>query len=188
MNISDWLGIGTFLVALVGVVGGLIALRQGNRQRMLDLGSLYIQRYWAIDDALLQLPKGSPAHNQARHRYLRLCEDEFEAAHLGWLDRGQWEVWHEWLTAPGTVALITEDLKLCDPGIPRFVRLRACLSACLESGKTHSWKECPAHRDRRVANHARVRQLAREASSQGIAEQRAAESDVPSLPVARPMV
>ena len=40
------------------MVGGLIALRQGNRQRMLDLGSLYLQRYWAIDDDLLRLDKG----------------------------------------------------------------------------------------------------------------------------------
>lgn len=83
---SVGLEFGTLAVAVVGVVGGLMALRQGNRQQRLELGNLYIQRYWAIDDDLLRLPKGSPEHKQARHRYLRLCDDEFEAARRGWVD------------------------------------------------------------------------------------------------------
>jgi hypothetical protein len=144
VNISDWLALGTFIVAVVGVVGGLMALRQGNRQQKLELGNLYIQRYWEIDDELLQLPKGSPEHRQSRHRYLRLCEDEFEAARRGWFDERQWSVWHEWLTKSRTAEMVASDLKSCDPETTRFDLVRACLT----SGPGHSWEQCPVRRSR----------------------------------------
>ena len=140
MDLSLGLELGTLVVAVIGVVGGLMALRQGNRQQLLELGNLYIQRYWAIDDDLLRLPKGSTEHKQARHRYLRLCEDEFEAARRGWFDESQWTAWHGWLADPATAVVITEDLEVCDPKANRFEYVRACL----KSGPAHPWKTCAA--------------------------------------------
>jgi hypothetical protein len=140
VDLTAGLGFGTLVVAVVGVVGGLLALRQGNRQQMLELGNLYIQRYWTIDDDLLRLRKGTPEHKQARHRYLRLCEDEYEGARRDWFDGSQWTTWHEWLTAPNTREIVADDLKVCDPEETRF----ECLRACLKSGPEHPWKQCAA--------------------------------------------
>ncbi|GAA3871151.1 hypothetical protein [Tessaracoccus defluvii] len=140
MNTGLWIEIGTLLVATVGVVGGLLALRQANRQRRLDLGGLYLQRYWEIDDDLLRLPKGSPEHTRARHRYLRLCEDEFEAARRGWLEPDQWNVWHAWLAEDAARAQVDVDLIACKAPVDRFLLLRECSSVSAQ----HSWKECPA--------------------------------------------
>ncbi len=145
VDISNWIALGTLLVALAGVIGGLIALAQGNRQRKLELGSLYIQRYWKIDDDLLKFDKRSQEHGQARHRYVRLCEDEFEAARYRWLDKGQWQVWHKWLTAPRAAELISRDLYSCDPEEKEFILLRKCVRKTFESGtQIHTWAECPA--------------------------------------------
>lgn len=139
MNVP-WIEAATFVVAFVGVVGGLYALRQANRQRRLDLGSLYLQRYWEIDDDLLQLDKGTLEHNHARHRYLRLCEDELEAAHRGWLERSQWEAWHDWVASVVAQPRLVADLEVCDQGHERFEYLRACLQG--EPG--HLWALCPS--------------------------------------------
>lgn len=107
---------------------------------MLELGNLYIKRYWEIDDDLLILPKGSPEHKRARHRYLRLCEDEFEAASRGWLDEKQWVVWHEWLTRAKAHDILRKDLSLCSSDPADFERVQGCLG----SGVNHSWPSCQA--------------------------------------------
>jgi hypothetical protein len=128
----------TACIALVGVIWGLIELTQARRQQRLELGNLYIQRYWSIDDDLLKAPKGSKEHQQAQHRYLRFCEDEFEAAIDGWLDLKQWRVWHRWLTHASQQTKLRGDLDLCDPQGERFEHLRACLAR--PSG--HDWEDC----------------------------------------------
>lgn len=133
--------LGTLLVAAVGVTLGVPQLRQGNRQQLLELGSLYIQRYWQIDDDLLRLPKGSPEHTHARHRYLRLCEDEIEAARNGWLDQKQWRVWHSWLARKGAQDQLRLDLEACDRDSSGFEHVRRCLA----SGPDHEWTHCSAH-------------------------------------------
>lgn len=109
---------------------------------MLELGNLYIKRYWEIDDDLLILPKGSPEHTRARYRYLRLSEDEFEAASRRWLDKKQWVVWHEWLTQPKAQDKLREDLSRCSSDPADFDRLQRCL----RSGVNHSWSSCQARR------------------------------------------
>ena len=48
-----------------------------------EFGNLYIQRYWNIDDDLLLALKGSEKHRRHGRRYLRLFEDEFDVASLG---------------------------------------------------------------------------------------------------------
>ncbi|MBB1511235.1 hypothetical protein H5399_01235 [Tessaracoccus sp. MC1627] len=141
MQISDWLGLGTLVVAVVGVVWGLIELRQGNRQQQLELGNLYIQRYWSVDDDLLRLPKGTEEHRHARHRYLQLCEDEFEAARLEWLDKKQWDSWHSWLAQDRKRALLVDDLHECASNDNPFEHVSACVGA----GAEHGWRQCPAN-------------------------------------------
>lgn len=130
----------TLAIASIGVSGGLWALRQTRKQRQIELAMLYLQRYWQIDDDLLRFSKGSVDHRQARHRYLRLCEDEFEAARLKTFDRLTWETWHGWLARPESVVKLKGDLEICDPGENYFSHLRACVA----SRPGHKWKECTA--------------------------------------------
>lgn len=132
----------TLVVAVGGVTLAMRELRQGNRQQRLELGNLYIQRYWQIDDDMLRLPKGSQEHTHSRHRYLRLCEDEFEAARNGWLDDAQWAVWHSWLTRENGQWQLKSDLDACDLSAAGFEHVRNCL----EGGVEHSWDECRANR------------------------------------------
>lgn len=132
----------TLLVAAIGVVLAMRELKQGNRQQLLELGNLYIQRYWQIDDDLLRLPKGSAEHTHARHRYLRLCEDELEAARNGWLDPAQWEVWHSWIARAAAQRQIALDLEACDRDGTGFDHIRDCLS----SGPGHAVINCAAGR------------------------------------------
>ena len=120
------------------MVWGLIALTQSRKQQRLELGNLYIQRFWQIDDDLLRFAKGTAEHRQARHRYLRLCEDEFDAAAHDWLDQRQWAVWHGWLAAETQRPVLRDDLQTCDPDSSRFERIRKCLSR----PNGHPWPEC----------------------------------------------
>lgn len=140
MDISLWLQLGTLVVAMGGVAGGLLTLRQGNRQQMLELGNLYIKRYWEIDDDLLILTKDSAEHRRAQHRYLRLCEDEFEAASRKWLDPKQWVVWHAWLTTKKARNRLDGDLLACSSDPEDFERVRACLRSTVG----HDWWNCEA--------------------------------------------
>lgn len=134
----------TALATTVGLVFAGWQLREQTRQKRLNLGQFYIERYWAIDDKLLLATKGSPDHKQHRHRYLRLFEDEFDAARLRWLDAGQWSVWHAYLDDPRQADLIAADLELCDPDEENFALLRSCLRQRRDDGGPHSSKMCPA--------------------------------------------
>lgn len=138
MDLSTGIDMATLLVAVVGVVWGLVELTQSRRQQRLELGNLYIQRFWQIDDDLLRFSKGSADHRQARHRYLRLCEDEFEAAANNWLDQQQSAVWHGWIATESQRVLLIDDLQTCDPESTRFEHIRSCLAR----PSNHSWPEC----------------------------------------------
>jgi hypothetical protein len=102
-------------------------LREQRRAMRAEFGNLYIQRYWEIDDDLLLEAKGSDRHNQHRHRYLRLFEDEFDVAYLGFLDRQQWRAWHSVLDDPNVLLRVKDDLRVCNPTDDEFLRLRACI-------------------------------------------------------------
>jgi hypothetical protein len=56
----------------------------------------YSVRFGAIDDELTMTDPASDPERYARlqKRYLKLREDEFDAARLRWLDPSQWAVWH----------------------------------------------------------------------------------------------
>jgi len=132
------------LIAAVGVPLLYAQLRLQNRQRKLELGNFYIQRFWEIDDAMLREPKGTDSHRRERHRYLRLCEDEYDAARYGWLDRLHWSIWHEWLTSTKGASNLRSDLEACDPEENGFPSIRACLAQLKNETQPHSVEACEA--------------------------------------------
>jgi hypothetical protein len=87
--ISDIAGIATAAAVLIAAAGVFAQ----SRARKFGLAQVYIQRYWQIDDDFIQEGLPSPGSADAR-RYLRLCEDEFDAARLGWVDVAVWRAWH----------------------------------------------------------------------------------------------
>ena len=142
MDADLWMGLGTLTVAVVGL--GLVVwqLREQRRGMRAEFGNLYVQRYWEIDDDLLLERKGTDKHRQHRHRYLRLFEDEFDVAALGFLDSRQWEAWHGVLDADGSRARVKDDLEVCDPDGYSFMRLRACIAQRDGDRSAHSVEEC----------------------------------------------
>lgn len=145
-QISDW---ATVLAAMLAAVGLWLAARQlriQNRQRLLELGNFYIARYWQIDDDLLITSKETADHTRQRHRYLRLCEDEYDAARLGWLDEEQWSVWHRQFLSETGSAHLEGDLSECDPEGNGFTSIRACLQQFRRDGNPHEWTGCTARR------------------------------------------
>lgn len=107
MSLTDWITLIAVLVALIAVVVEGLRVRRGQRHA---LAAQYIQRYWDIDDQPLLAVKGSESHRRHRHRYLRLCEDEFAAVRAGSLDTEMWKEWHSWLAAPAQRQLLEDDL------------------------------------------------------------------------------
>lgn len=107
-----------------------------------EFGDLYVQRYWEIDDDLLLEPKGSVRHRQHRHRYLRLFEDEYDVAALGFLDSRQWQAWHGVLDADSSRERVKDDVQVCDPGGDSSVRLRACIAQREQEDRSHPVDRC----------------------------------------------
>jgi len=136
MSPSDWITLIAVLVALLAVGVEGVRVRRGQRHA---LAAQYIQRYWEIDDQLLLVDKGSDKHRHHRHRYLRLCEDEFAAVRVGSLDTEMWMEWHSWLATPTQRRLLAEDLDAVgERGVFEYVR------GCLSGEDGHAWTECPA--------------------------------------------
>jgi hypothetical protein len=137
------------LIAAIGVPLFYAQLRLQNRQRKFELGNFYIQRFWEIDDAMLREPKGTDSHRRERHRYLRLCEDEYDAARYGWLDREHWSIWHEWLTSVKGASNLRSDLMACDPKENGFPSIRACLAQLEDEKQPHSIEFCASLKNSR---------------------------------------
>lgn len=138
----DWLTVIGALVAGLAAVG---ALWVTWRQRRIETGLRYLERYWKIDEDLIASPKVSKRHIQDRYRYLRLCEDQFDAASRTWIDPGQWRVWHSWLATAATQEQLKEDLRAVkQAGHGGFDALQRCL---WESGG-HAWRRCPGRKQK----------------------------------------
>lgn len=142
MDGGTWVGLGTLVTAIVGLTLVAWQLHEQRRTMRAEFGNLYIERYWQIDDALLMETKGSDTHNQHRHRYLRLFEDEFDVASLGFLDARQWRAWHAVLDDTKPLERLKDDLRVCNPANDEFVRLRACIRQRDHDGKPHKIGEC----------------------------------------------
>lgn len=142
MDGATWIGLGTLVTAIVGLSLVGWQLREQRRTMRAEFGNLYVQRFWAIDDDLLLEDKGSNRHKQHRHRYLRLFEDEFDAAALGFLDRQQWRVWHSVIDEIGSMVRVQGDLGVCDPDEQQFRRLRACIEQRERERANHDVSMC----------------------------------------------
>jgi hypothetical protein len=120
------------LASVATAVGVLLAawgLRVQARQRKISLTQLYVKRFWELDDAV-RLAKADGAPLSVHHeRYLRLCEDEYEIARLGWIELKVWDVWHEGIQI-GVSKLSVEptDLQL--------------LQRCRRQGSDHRGHQC----------------------------------------------
>ncbi|MFL6108976.1 MAG: hypothetical protein ACJ72L_18605 [Marmoricola sp.] len=107
-------------------------LRDGYEHR-------FVERFWTLEDKRLQAKYDGPPTGPVEHeRYLRLCEDEYEAMGLGGVSFRTWNVWHEAVRhslSPNTeVRRILETL----PG-DEYSLLRRCLFV-----EPHSSGRCPS--------------------------------------------
>ena len=95
-ELASWATAAGAVIAAIGLLLTARQLKIQNRQHRLELGGLYINRFWSVDDELTMADPASEPERYKRLRipYLKLCEDEFDAARLGWLDPQQWAVWH----------------------------------------------------------------------------------------------
>lgn len=146
MSLSVWADIATIaasLAAVAGLVAIWLQLKTQNQQRQLELGNFYINRYWQLDDDMLLTDKREVDHRRHRHRYLRLTEDEYDAASFGWLDEEQWRVWHAVFVTERGASALRADLEAVavDSG---FESIRACLMQREAAAEGHQAKECAA--------------------------------------------
>ena len=86
-------GLVTSLGVIVAVVVGICGIAQALRARQHQLAQSYVDRYWQLSDHAMA--GGAARRLELDPRYWQLCEDEFEAARLGWLDPHTWPVWHD---------------------------------------------------------------------------------------------
>jgi hypothetical protein len=112
--IGDVVGISTAVAVFIAAAGVFAQ----SRARKFGLAQVYIKRYWKIDDHLLQ--EGCPSPDSANAgRYLRLCEDEFDAARQGWIDVAVWRAWH------GSIQSQVRELGLND--VRKYKQLQRCM-------------------------------------------------------------
>lgn len=142
MAAPTWISLATLTTAVVGLGVVVWQLREQRRAMQVELGNLYIQRFWAIDDDLLLEPKGTKLHDLHRHRYLRPFEDEFDVATLDFLDERQWDVWHSVLDDRHGLELVETDLAVCNPAGDQFRRLRRCVRQRTQDRPQHDVSEC----------------------------------------------
>jgi len=90
------------IVTAVGVIGGVLGLRQSYRERLRQFESRYVERYWQILDRLsLEALSGScpdiiaECDNSAIRSYFFLCEDELEMRANGYIADRTYELWAE---------------------------------------------------------------------------------------------
>jgi hypothetical protein len=125
MTISDIAGLATAFAVLLAA-GGLFAQ---IHQRKFSLAQVYVQRYWEVDEPFLSTPPPPDGSSDAK-RYLRLCEDEYDVAKLGWVDVGVWKIWHQGIrTQVKNLSYDTQDF--------------ANLSECINGPSDHLARNCP---------------------------------------------
>jgi hypothetical protein len=88
------------IVTTIGVVGVVIGLRQGYRERLRQFEAMYVQRYWTILDELsLDALRGASSDNidegdeKAIRSYILLCEDELELRKDGYIADSTYALW-----------------------------------------------------------------------------------------------
>ncbi|AEV71532.1 hypothetical protein MycrhN_0902 [Mycolicibacterium rhodesiae NBB3] len=124
--IGDIANIATAIAVLLAA-GGLWAQ---TRARKFELALVYVQQYWKIEEDLAREGPLSAATPNG-YRYLRLCEDEFDAARQGWIDISIWRIWHDGMRS---------ELKVLHPDqLTKFEQLHLCMTGA----EGHSPTACP---------------------------------------------
>jgi hypothetical protein len=143
-ELASWATAAGAVIAAVGLLLTARQLKIQNRQHRLELGTVYINRFWAVDDELTMTdPASEPErYKRLRVRYLKLCEDEFDAARLGWLDPQQWAVWHSAYLRPSLRSEL-ESAILDHGDTLDLPSLKACLAQTASAG-THDPRMCSA--------------------------------------------
>lgn len=116
------------IAAVVAAVGVLLVWGQlyaSRRQARATFEHGFVDRYWEISD-LVHAGEARP------ERYLRLCEDEFEAMRQGSVSWRTWDVWH---------AAIRAECETHRTYVDRHAL--TWLGQCLEVGD-HVGADCPA--------------------------------------------
>jgi hypothetical protein len=112
----------------VGVFIGAAGLFAQTRARKFGLAQVYIKRYWEVDELFVRDDHQRQDSTYAR-RYLRLCEDEFDAAQLGWVDIAVWRAWHEG---------IRSQVKRERFNVDKYGQLKRCMEQ-----RDHEPTKCP---------------------------------------------
>jgi hypothetical protein len=89
------------VIAAVGAVGAVFALRQNFRQRIHQIEAMYVQRFWVILDRFSLEVTSRRQHagrlresdERAIRAYIRLCEDELEVRAEGWIGDTAYRIW-----------------------------------------------------------------------------------------------
>lgn len=105
------------MATAVGVFVGAAGLFAQTRARKFGLAQVYIKRYWEVDELFVGDDRQRHESTYAR-RYLRLCEDEFDAARLGWVDIAVWRAWHEG---------IRSQVQREGFNVDKYVQLKRCI-------------------------------------------------------------
>ncbi|MGH3244740.1 MAG: hypothetical protein ACRDOI_00780 [Trebonia sp.] len=144
------LSILTFVVAVVGVIGALFSLRQSYRARLRQFEEKYVQRYWAILDALSlaalslsELPS-SPEDERVIRQYILLCEDELQVRKAGYISDATYTEWADGMIGQLTQPMfahvwekIQEEATRPNRGAFPYENLRKLLTVAAEKDTTH---------------------------------------------------
>src|SRR4029077_4989192 len=76
-ELASWATAAGAVIAAIGLLLTARQLKIQNRQHRLQLGGLYINRFWSVDDELTMAdPASEPErYKRLKRRYLKLCED-----------------------------------------------------------------------------------------------------------------
>lgn len=126
MTLSDWADVATIVTA-GAVIVAILSFIGDRSQRHREFESLYVQRYWAIQDrqsadVRLGLKRRLRKADRALALdYLRLCEDELEIRKLGLVTNRTWKVWSDAIES-GIATPLSQQLLAERPSEFEYVR------------------------------------------------------------------
>ena len=137
----------TEIVTLVGILGGVGTLYATMRLRKTTFGLEYIKRYWDIEDRLRSAEAAGDQEGKKLQveRYIRLCEDEYELAELGFVDSRSWPVWHTGIRQLLLGSLSEDSAIILAERNYQFELVRECLR---QPDTEHKAWGCPSVRRR----------------------------------------
>lgn len=130
--LSSWLPFAGLALTAGSVQLARLQLRDGYEHR-------FVERFWILEDARLERKYSERTTGPIEHeKYLRLCEDEYEAMGLGGVSFRTWEVWH---SAVRDCLNDGDDRRVALEGLAKteYELVRKCLDHPL-----HSSGHCPA--------------------------------------------